>query len=152
MQVLLVISIVVILAVLAWEVSNLRLKKNIIYDTGQVCINKNCFEVELARDNFQIEKGLMFREKLEQDKGMLFVFNKEANYPFWMKNTKIPLDIIWINENEEIVYISEFTQPCKTFFCPKINPQKNAKYVLEINGGLSKKSNLKLGDKVEILN
>lgn len=93
----------------------------------------------------------MFRDKLDQNKGMLFVFDNSANYPFWMKNTKIPLDIIWINANKEIVYISEFTQPCKTFFCPKINPNKNAKYVLEINAGLSQKFDIKVGDNVDIM-
>jgi uncharacterized membrane protein (UPF0127 family) len=68
-----------------------------------------------------------------------------------MKNTHIPLDIIWINANKEVVFISEFTEPCKTFFCPQINPQVNAKYVLEINAGLSQKFDFKVGDFVEII-
>lgn len=118
--------------------------------SGKVCINKNCFEVQIVENFWQQNRGLMFREYLVEYSGMLFVFDKEANYPFWMKNTKISLDIIWINENKEIVYVSEFAQPCLTFFCPQINPQKNAKYVLEINGGLSKKLNIKVGDEVAI--
>lgn len=120
------------------------------FKTAKVCIGSNCFNVELAENYWQQSRGLMYKESLAQNAGMLFIFNKEANYPFWMKNTKIPLDIIWINANKQIVYISELTQPCKTFLCSQINPKVNAKYVLEINGGLAQKFNFKIGDLVEI--
>lgn len=121
-----------------------------ISKSKKVCINNNCFYAEVAENFLQQYRGLMFRKELKDDKGMFFVFDKELIYPFWMKNTKIPLDIIWINENKEIVYISEFTQICKTFFCPKINPQLKAKYVLEINAGLCQKFNIKVGDTIDI--
>lgn len=127
------------------------------FKTAKVCIGSNCFNVELAENYWQQSRGLMYKESLAQNAGMLFIFNKEANYPFWMKNTKIPLDIIWINANKQIVYISELTQPClpagrqvMLFICPQINPKVNAKYVLEINGGLAQKFNFKIGDLVEI--
>lgn len=93
-------------------------------------------------------RGLMYREGLDSDKGMLFIFEKEGEYPFWMKNTLISLDIIWINENKEVVFISENAQPCsEEYSCPSISPGKNAKYVLEINGGTSERIGLKIGDK-----
>lgn len=116
---------------------------------NQVCFKSHCFDVEVARTAEEQSRGLMFREKLEQDRGMLFIFNKEAEYPFWMKNTLIPLDIIWINENKEVVFIGENVQPCKNdSFCPSISPGKNAKYVLEINAGVSKEIGLKTDDKL----
>ena len=115
---------------------------------NRVCSKSNCFDVELAVTPGKIARGLMFREYLDSDKGMLFVFKEEGNYPFWMKNTLIPLDIIWINGDKEVVYISENATPCKEDFCPQINPSKDAKYVLEVNGVISKKIGLKIGDKI----
>jgi len=121
-----------------------------IHDTGQVCIRDRCFSVEIAANQSQRQYGLMNREHLDPDKGMLFVFENEGNYRFWMKNTQIPLDIIWINSSQDIVYIERNVQPCTLDFCPSIDPGKNASYVLEINGGLSDKYNLKVGDKTNI--
>ncbi|HIH36825.1 MAG TPA: DUF192 domain-containing protein [Methanocellales archaeon] len=111
----------------------------------------NCFYVELAATPDDRTLGLMFREHLDPDKGMLFIFEEEGVRPFWMKNTLTPLDIIWISEDQEVVFISKNTQPCKTDICPGINPGKKAKYVLELNGGISDKIGLSVGDKALIL-
>ena len=119
---------------------------------NQVCFhNNNCFEVEVARTKKEMEKGLMFRESLDKDKGMFFVFESQGIYPFWMKNTLIPLDIIWINENYEVVFIKENAEPCYEAECPIIDPEYKAKYVLEINGVLSKKLGLNIGDQVSLV-
>ncbi|MFH1036529.1 MAG: DUF192 domain-containing protein [Patescibacteria group bacterium] len=118
--------------------------------TGSVCFNENCFKIELAKTPEEKARGLMFRENLDQDKGMLFIYGEEENLPFTMRNTKIPLDIIWINGNEEIVFVSENSQPCHTEVCPSINPEKSAQYVLEINGGIAEKIGLEIGNKIEI--
>ncbi|MCX6815196.1 MAG: DUF192 domain-containing protein, partial [Candidatus Aenigmarchaeota archaeon] len=91
--------------------------------------------------------GLMDRNYLASDKGMLFVFANEGVYPFWMKNTLIPLDMIWLDSDHGVVFISRDTQPCKQDPCPTINPGKNAKYVLEVNAGVSDRIGLKEGDK-----
>lgn len=117
----------------------------------RVCFKDNCFNVDLAMTNEEKQKGLMYIEGLEQDKGMLFVYDGEGVYSFWMKNVKIPLDIIWINSNKEVVYISENSLPCLEDPCPSINPGKNAKYILEINGGMSEKMGLNVGDKLDII-
>ncbi len=114
----------------------------------QACFKNHCFEVELAIEPEQRSQGLMFREQLDLDQGMLFVFEKEGDYPFWMKNTLIPLDIIWINENKEIVFIIDNAQPCREATCSLLEPKKEAKYVLEINGGMAKKIGLAVGDKI----
>ena len=114
---------------------------------NQVCINNHCFIVELAKTDEERKKGLMFKEELGLNEGMLFVFEKEGEYSFWMKDVLIPLDIIWINESKEIVFISKNNQPCEKSFCPSINPNKKAKYVLELNEGVADKINLKIRDK-----
>jgi uncharacterized protein len=118
-------------------------------DAPKVCFKGHCFFVELAQSQSELERGLMSRESMPQDRGMLFIFQEEGIYPFWMKNTLIPLDMIWLDSNKEVVFISEDTQPCKVENCLIVNPGKEAKYVLEINGGLSKKLGLTEGAKLE---
>jgi uncharacterized membrane protein (UPF0127 family) len=80
---------------------------------------------------------------------MLFVFEKEDIYTFWMKNTLIPLDILRINNNKEIVDIQEAT-PCISKKCETYTPQNEATYVLEINKGLCKKRGINTGQKISI--
>jgi len=118
---------------------------------SQVCFEENCFEVEIVKTQAEKAKGLMFRKSLEEDKGMLFVFDKEGIYSFWMKNTLIPLDIIWINSNKEVVYIEHNAQPCEEI-CGSLSPSKNSKYVLEINGGIAERLNMNIESKLEFYN
>ncbi len=115
---------------------------------NQVCFKENCFSVELADSPYEHSRGLMFRNQLDLDKGMLFIFKGEKISPFWMKNTLIPLDIIWINQDKKVVFISRNAQPCKKDACPLITPDKKAQYVLELNGGISDKIGLKAGNKI----
>lgn len=116
--------------------------------SNQVCFQSHCFNVELAKTDEEKDRGLMFKKSLDPDKGMLFIYEKEGVYPFWMENTLIPLDIIWINQNKEIIFINENSRPCEnSHTCPSINPYKNARYVLEINGGTAEKIGLKIGDR-----
>jgi uncharacterized membrane protein (UPF0127 family) len=136
------IAIIIILLTLCNN-SCARLNNNII------CFNDNCFRVELAQTTDERAKGLMFRKYLAPDKGMLFIFDEEKRHSFWMKNTLIPLDIIWINKDKEVVFIGKDIQPCKTDPCPSINPRVKAKYVLELNAGTAGKISLAVGDKLE---
>ena len=112
----------------------------------QLCFENNCFDVELALTSKEKKQGLMFRDYLGKNKGMLFVFVTEEEYGFWMKNTLIPLDIIWLNEDKKVVFISKNNQPCKNDECSTINPDKKAKYVLELNGGTTDKIGLEVSD------
>ena len=118
----------------------------------KVCINNNCFKVEIADNQEKWSKGLMERENLDKDRGMLFVFDQEAVHSFWMKNTLIALDIIWINKDKEIIYIEENALPCKTENCQSYGPNQNSKYVLEINAGLAEKLKINPVDKLVIKN
>jgi uncharacterized protein len=107
---------------------------------NRVCLDDKCFNVEVVSTPSERQRGLMFRETLEDNEGMLFIFEKSGRHSFWMKNTLIPLDIIWINSEKEVVYISRETPPCEGDPCPSYVPDEGveeALYVLEIRGGLS---------------
>ena len=111
----------------------------------EVCFSNNCFNAETAETYEEQEKGLMYRTRMKDNEGMLFIFKEPDSYGFWMKNTLIPLDIIWMDEDKKIVTIKE-ASPCKTGPCEIYYPSKNASYVLEIKGGLTKKNNIGAGD------
>ena len=112
-------------------------------DNGKKLIKIN---VEIADDNEKRTKGLMFRENLEENDGMLFIFDNEEEQTFWMKNTVIPLDMIFINKNFKIVDIQNAV-PCKEDPCVLYKSAKPIQYVLEVNGYFTTKNNVKIGDK-----
>ncbi|OGI58355.1 hypothetical protein A3C60_00625 [Candidatus Nomurabacteria bacterium RIFCSPHIGHO2_02_FULL_37_45] len=103
--------------------------------------------VNLATTDAAREQGLSGRENLKEDEGMLFVFDYPDKYSFWMKDMNFPIDMIWIGENKEIIYIKKNARP--ESFPESYGPTADSKYVLEIVSGLSSKNNLKEGDKVE---
>jgi len=132
------------------DVSSLiNLTKDNQENLNRIYLKNYCFEVELALTAEQQRQGLMYRQELDADKGMLFVFKQSQRHTFWMKNTYIPLDIIWINESYQVADISHQTQPCQANqSCPVIRPTQDALYVLEIKGGLAEQIGLKIGDEV----
>lgn len=115
---------------------------------NRVCFENKCFNVELAIQNEEQKLGLMFREILRQNEGMLFIFEEKGKYGFWMKNMLFPLDIIWINENQEIIFTARNMQPCVER-CRTIIPDKKAKYVLEVNAGTIEKLDINLRDRLK---
>ena len=106
------------------------------------------FKAEVADTIPKQTKGLMFKKELPENQGMLFVFSTEANRRFWMMNTTIPLDIIFINKNKTIINIEQ-AEPCGLIPCATYPSADKAMYVLEINQGLSQKYGFTLGTKVE---
>jgi len=118
----------------------------------RVTLKGHTFAVEVAQDNQSRAMGLMFRESMDDDAGMLFIFPQPQPLAFWMKNTLIPLDILYFDQNRQLINISERTPPCKntTTRCPNYPSEKPAKYVLEINAGLSEKYGFKAGDELVI--
>jgi hypothetical protein len=107
------------------------------------------FSVEIAQTPEKLQKGLMFREFLGENEGMLFIFTDSKERSFWMKNTLIPLDMIFIDENFVIRKI-HYAVPCKQDPCPSYTSGVPVKYVLEINGNQTTENNIKEGDVVEI--
>jgi len=114
-----------------------------------VCFQTTCLAVEVVTSPLERARGLMFRTKLPLNKGMLFVFPAADYYSFWMKNTLLPLDIIWLDENGKIITIKRDAPPCPADDCPSFKPDKPARYVLEINAGMSDKINLATGNYLE---
>lgn len=121
---------------------------SIYKEEPKVCINDNCFFIEVAKTAEERARGLMFRESLSENRGMLFIFEEEGTRSFWMKNTKISLDIIWIDAGDKIVHIEKNVLPCEKDACQSYKPIEKAKYVLEINAGLCDKFNISVGNVV----
>ena len=112
-------------------------------------VNSKVFIVEIADTEEERRKGLMFREALCEECGMLFVFDHPQKYGFWMKNVKIPLDIIFINRKFEIITIYE--APIESgFFYKQYWSKGFCKYVIECNIGFCKKNKITNGTKIKI--
>lgn len=101
------------------------------------------FSVEIADSPALREQGLMFRKSMDDDKGMLFLFEKSERIGMWMKNTLIPLDMLFIDESGKIIKIAEEAEPESL---EVIDSVKKASKVLELNGGITKKLSIKAGD------
>ena len=111
----------------------------------RVCFPGACYQVELALTPEIRQRGLQHRVQMAPDKGMLFVFPVASAYGFWMKETLLPLDIIWMDQNRRIVHIEEHVPPCEIQPCPVYEPLEPALYVLEVNSGQVAQQRLKTG-------
>lgn len=118
-------------------------------ETKNICFKNNCFIVEVASKPKDWERGLSFRLWLGKDKGMLFNFQKEGKYFFWMKNTFIPLDIVWLDQNLKAVFIKKSAPPCLFGNCEIFSSPAEATYVLEIKSGEAEKIGLELDSQLE---
>lgn len=114
-----------------------------------VDINDVKVRVEVADSPEERARGLMFRDSLPENTGMLFIFEADGNYPFWMLNMKFSLDMIWLDSEGNVVYIAENVQPC-TVTCQAIDPKVNARYVLEVNAGFIDKHKIEEGSSAHI--
>lgn len=114
-------------------------------------ISNRTYNLLIANDDKSRQIGLSNRKSLDQNTGMLFIFPKKGIYSFWMKDTEIPLDMIYLNENK-VVYIVKNAPPQagKNGNLPIYTPTSEGNYVLEINGGQSDKYKFKVGDSVTL--
>ncbi|MFC1691247.1 DUF192 domain-containing protein [Nanoarchaeota archaeon] len=117
---------------------------------NKVIIGDNTIFVELAQTREDHSKGLMNKTNLPEDNGMLFIFSKPRSVNLWMKNTLIPLDMIFIDEDNVIVNI-ETAQPCKEDPCKEFSSKVGVKFVLEVNAGYADNHNIKQGDEIILL-
>ena len=106
---------------------------------------KVTLDIEIADTDFDIQTGLMYRNSMKKNQGMLFVFDDETERFFYMKNTKIPLDLIYINANKTIVSFQKNAKPFDESSLPSNAP---AKYVLEVNAGLVDVWGIAVGDSI----
>lgn len=119
-------------------------------EVGLVCFKETCFRPEIARAQSQKQHGLMNRTGLTREQGMLFIYEKEVQPVFWMKNMLMPLDFIWLNGENRIVDISQNVPACKNENCPTISGREPVQYVLEVSAGSIQKSGIKIGDQAVV--
>lgn len=105
------------------------------------------FGVEIADDDAERSRGLMFRDSMPRDRGMLFVFERQQALAFWMKNTRIPLDILYFDEDRKLVSAAA-ASPCTTPRCPAYPSTGPGRFVLELNAGLARELKLQPGDAI----
>jgi len=120
--------------------------ETILIDNG---IEEIKVKAEVADTQEKKERGLMFRERLGENKGMFFAFDADGTYAFWMKNTLIPLDIIFISSDFKILEIFH-AEPCEEEPCKSYQTTKYAKYILEVNGNFTTRNGIDVGDEVVI--
>jgi len=118
-----------------------------VYNNGD---NKSCeFLVEFAVTPMELSRGLMFRESLAANAGMFFIFQDESIRKFWMKDTRVPLDIIFINSSFKVIDVHYHAKPMDT---TTIVSKVPARYVLEIKAGIASSCKIQTGTGVKFLN
>ena len=120
-------------------------------DSAHIMITGVLITVELAETASDQEKGLSDRPSMPLDHGMLFVFDHEDYWGFWMIQMQFPLDIIWFNSNRQAVFIEQDLSPCSPQYCPVYAPSAKAMYVLEVNAGFVAMHNVSLGTTFTLL-
>jgi len=138
------------------SISDVQVRNLDVNKIQYVEIAGKVLKTELALTSEAQQKGLSGRRELQEDESMLFIFNYPSRYSFWMKDMNFPIDIVWIDEKLNVVYIKENATP--ESYLPtgqagpeSFTPNKNSKYVLEVFASFSEKNNLKVGDKVKFL-
>ena len=117
--------------------------------TEVVFPNGTKIRADYVHKNMDVMRGMMFVDSLEKDRGKLMVHGSVGNFPYFMYQTKIPLDIIWISRQHQVVEISANTPPCPSksaSACPSYGGNKKAQFVLEVNAGIAAANGLKIGD------
>ncbi|NNF18866.1 MAG: DUF192 domain-containing protein [Flavobacteriaceae bacterium] len=103
------------------------------------------FDIEIADNEYETQTGLMYRQSMEKDRGMLFIFPDERIHSFYMKNTEIPLDILYLSSDMKVASIKENAEPYNE---TSISSGVPVQYVLEINAGLSRELGIQVGDSI----
>ncbi len=139
---ILIFAIVLIISLIGWyffrpnpSTNQEREKYNFTLKNKDQVIKLN---IEIADTPEERARGLMFRRELADDVGMLFIFDQEEEQSFWMKDTYIPLDIIFFDSNKKFVSVQQDAQPCinQGFNCPSYPSNGKIKYVLEVRAGV----------------
>jgi len=141
--IIVVLGLIVTLIVFKWP------QKKTFPENIGLNINNQDYYLEVAQDTQTRTKGLSNRDQVCPNCGMLFVFKSEGIYPFWMKDTKIPLDMIWVNSKNQIVKIVTALETNST---KNYTNSQSAKYVIELNANEAFKLGLKIGDTIPISN
>lgn len=157
MKTIIGIFAVLLILILAVTISKNVFKRNLIpgLPTGNptATINGHKISLTVVKTEQDREIGLSKVDSLPDDKGMLFVFDKPGIYPFWMRNMKFPIDIIFLNKNHVITIYQNVPNPTiATDNLPIYKPESLVDMVLEIKAGTANKYNVKKGDTIDINN
>ncbi len=129
--------------------------ESVEFPRGTIKVDDTVLEVQIADTEPRRVRGLMFQEQLPYDQGMIFVFNESGVYSLWMLNMQFSLDMIWFDEDGDIVHIEKNIPPCKTptqiMACQSIIPSGEAKYILEVTSGFIDKFNITKDSKLGII-
>ncbi|MEH6421376.1 DUF192 domain-containing protein [Pseudomonas sp. CGJS7] len=113
-------------------------------------IGSQRYQVEIAKTREERQRGMMFRDEMALDHGMVFLHETEAPQAYWMKNTRIPLDILYFDAQRRLVTQQRDVPPCSAGdSCPPYPSEAPAKYVLELNAGQAAKLKLENGDELK---
>jgi Raf kinase inhibitor-like YbhB/YbcL family protein len=115
----------------------------------EVCTVRHCWQAEVAVHPADRREGLMNRRQLAADRGMLFVFSRDGSHPFWMLNTLIPLDLIWLDAEGRVVHVVRDAQPCPRN-CPRFFSPLPARFVFEINAGQANHFGIETGTRFDL--
>ena len=129
--------------------------ESVEFPRGTIKVDDNVLEVQIADDESKRIRGLMFQEELPYDQGMIFVFDESGVYSLWMLNMQFSLDMIWFDEQGNVVHIETDIPPCETpteiMACQSIVPSGEAKYILEVTAGFVDQFGITKDSKMEII-
>lgn len=138
---------VAMLICLCWPVMAAQAKEPVLEELSISTVDGKTvvYHIEVARTPSQMQRGLMFRDSLSEDRGMLFIYQPERTARMWMKNTILPLDMLFIDANGRIINIARNTTP---FSLDTIDSGGEVRGVLELNAGQTEKHGIATGDRV----
>ena len=129
--------------------------ESVKFPMGTIKVDDTVLQVQIADTEPRRIRGLMFQNELPYDQGMIFVFDQPGSYSLWMLNMQFALDMIWFDENGDVVHIETDVPPCKTALetmtCQSIVPEGEALYILEVTSGFVEKFNITKDSKLNII-
>jgi len=123
--------IIFIISLLNIEVT---ISSDIAFEQKLLVLAGEEYLLEIARSATQRNHGLMFRDRLEKRRGMLFIYPRPGNHRIWMKNTLIPLTVVWVDEANKVIGVQKL-HPCANDPCPSYGVSEPSKYILELSSG-----------------
>lgn len=129
--------------------------ESVQFPKGTIKIDDIALQVQVADTEPRRLRGLMFQDQLPYNQGMIFVFDEVGTYPLWMLNMQFSLDMIWFDQNGNIIHIEKDVPPCKTALetmtCQSFTPVGEALYILEVTSGFVDKFNITKDSKLSII-
>lgn len=129
--------------------------ESVEFPRGTILVDDVALEVQIADSEPRRVRGLMFQDALPDDQGMIFVFADPGLYSLWMLNMQFPLDMIWFDQDGNVIHIEKNVPPCKTALeittCQSVVPDGEASYVLEVTAGFIDRNNITHDSKLTVI-